>query len=77
MAFATPQMARALGGAAAAAGAVGLWLLLGNGDSVIGGALVTLAVADMALLVAARLFKRREDRRRAALRRRPPPPSAR
>jgi len=63
MAFATPQMTRSLGAAALAAGAVGAWLLFRTDASVVGELLVTLAIADLALLGAARLFKWREGRK--------------
>ena len=63
MAFATPQVTRSLGAVALAAGAVGAWLLFRTEASVLGDLLVTLAVADLALLGAAHLFKWREVRK--------------
>ena len=63
MAFATPQMTRSLGAVALGAGVVGAWLLIGTEASVLGELLVTLAVADFALLGGAHLFKWREGRK--------------
>jgi hypothetical protein len=62
-AFATPMLTLALGSAALMIGGIGLWFWF-QGDALVGGTMIAVALFDVALLTVARVWKKRAQRER-------------
>ena len=63
-AFATPLLTLALGSAALMIAGLGLWFWLAQGDPLVGGTMIAVALFDVALLIVARVWKKRAQSER-------------